>query len=147
MDNVTAERILEVDSRQKPTARRRAAKLRQDPRLTFILAHQTILRWQLAAQRLQRPVRIPSEGTALRIEAELGLGQLQAVSERVRPLTRLRDLAVRFEAEELMVRLGELEAQLLRSQQTLAIHSSAPRRTARELAETLMAKARSLSRR
>jgi hypothetical protein len=145
-DKVTVPKVIRIGTKPRPSPRQKA-RARQDPRLIFILAHQTILRWELAARRLEQPIRTSAHAAALRMEVELGLRQLRTVSDRLRPFSRSRNLAVRFESEEVMARLDVVAAQLVRLQQEPTTHDPSSRlRAAKEIAERLLAKARSLAR-
>lgn len=123
-----------------PTA---GGKVLKDPKLMFILAGQSILRWQIAAERLQLPARNPTEYASMRIEIELGLAQLVSVADRVRPLAKSRNMAVRFEAEEVMARLDALTARMQDALDAAAPEVPAPVRTALEIRDMLMAKLQS----
>jgi len=146
-DTVTGHNVITIGSKPRPSQKRSAPKARRDPRLIFILAHQTILRWEFAVRRLEPPERSSTDTAAVRMEVELGLGQLHTVSERLLPFSRSRNLAVRFESEEVMVRLDAVEAQLVRVQQGVTSHDpSPPLQTAKGIGERLLARARGLSR-
>jgi hypothetical protein len=144
---VTGHNVITIGSKPRLPLRRHTQKSRQDPRLIFILAHQTILRWEFAVRRLEPLGRSPTERAAVRMEVELGLCQLHTVSERLRPFSRSRKLAVRFESEEVMVRLNEVEARLVGVQREVTSRDrSFPLRTAKDIGEQLLAKARGLAR-
>ena len=143
---VTRSNVIKSGPKPRPSKRRKA-RVREDPRLIFILAHQTILRWELTARRLEQPIRTNADAAVLRMEVELGLGQLRMVGDRLRSFSRSRDLAVRFESEEVMARLDVVAAQLVRRQQEPTSHDPSSRlRAAKQIAERLLAKARNLGR-
>lgn len=146
-DKAAGHNVITIGSTPRPSPKRHIPKTGRDPRLIFILAHQTILRWEFAVRRLGPPGRSPTERTAMRVEVELGLGQLRTVSERLRPFSRSRNLEIRFESEEVMVRLNDVEAHLVRLRHELASHDpSSPFQTAKDIGERLLTKARSLGR-
>jgi GGDEF domain-containing protein len=104
-----------------------------------MLARQTITRWQFAAGQLRARSSAPAAQTR-RIEIELGLGQLQAVAERLRPLLKSRDMARRFESEELLVQIDGLSADLVALQAENPAPAEVPRpRTAAEIEERFRA--------
>lgn len=113
---------------------------RSDPKLALLLARQTIARWQFAAPQLRaRAVSAASEESNL-IEINLGLAQLQAMADRLRPLLKSRDMARRFESEELLVQLDALSTELLarRALQPNPLGAPPPR-SAAEVEERLRA--------
>ena len=58
---------------------KRLNKGRRDPELVFILARQSVLRWEFAAPRMRRPNK-PSEAKAFNLEISLALEQLAAAT-------------------------------------------------------------------
>lgn len=140
-------KVVRIAAKPRPSEKRRRPKVKEDPRLLFILAHQTILRWEFALRCMEPLKRSPTGRAAVQMEVELGLVQLRTVGERVRPFTRSRSLEVRFESEEVMVRLGDVEARLVGGQHELVnLDPSSPLRTARDIGERFLAKARGLVR-
>ncbi len=105
---------------------------RADPELALLLARQTITRWQFAVTQLRTHRKTPASEEADAIEINLGLAQLQAMGERLRPLLRSRDMARRFESEELMVRVDALSTELLarRAHQPNPLEAPPPRSAA-----------------
>ncbi len=76
-----------------------------DVGLAFMLARQGMTRLRFNADRLHLDSRGARDSALLLMEAQLGLQQTRALTERLQPFTRSRDLAVRFEAQELLVAL------------------------------------------
>lgn len=71
-----------------------------------MLARQGTTRLNADAARLHQHARLSGgDPELLLLEARLGQQQTRALAERLRPLTRSRDMAVRFEAQELLVAL------------------------------------------
>lgn len=133
-----------VKSSPKPLSPSRARSGRSsapDTRLVFLLAQQTIQRWQFLVEgHSATPGReIDPEKQA---EIKLGITQLDTMLARIRPLTRSRKLATRFEAEELLrlstQTLGQLEG--LRSSD--AVGFNPPRQSAVDVQTRLTAKLR-----
>jgi len=85
------------------------AQALKDPLLLFILARQGILRCQGAVRRLRSCGGQPAEKASLRIEIRL---QSLAVNESLHPLAHSQQLDLRFEAEELLVQLAVVTAEL-----------------------------------
>jgi hypothetical protein len=83
-----------------------------ETRLVFLLAQQTIQQWQFLTEHE------PGHGASVpRADIDRGLAQLTALVTRIRPLARSRNLATRFEAEELLQMLTKaaLELEAMRS--------------------------------
>jgi hypothetical protein len=114
--------------------------------LVFILARQSVLRWEFAASRMRRPTS-PSESTALDLEIALGVDQLRAVRAQLQPLTRSRNLAVRFEAEEELLRVNSVAQMVEERQQQNLEPAPSSGRTALEVQKLLVMKLKARLRR
>ena len=125
---------------------KRRNKGRRDPELVFILARQSVLRWEFAASRMRRPTN-PSESTALDLEIALGVDQLRAVRAQLQPLTRSRNLAVRFEAEEELLRVNSVAQMVEERQQQNLEPAPSSGRTALEVQKLLVMKLKAKLRR
>ncbi len=90
------------------------APVGKEAELTFMLARPALTRWQFETERLRQ---LASNWSAAKrrlalLESELGLAQVKALSDRIEPLTKSHDLAVRFEAQETLVALDSVGGQL-----------------------------------
>jgi hypothetical protein len=111
-----------------------------------MLARQSVLRWEFAVSRMRRPNR-PSEATAFDLEISVALEQLRAVVEQLQPLTRSRNMAVRFEAEEELLRVRTLAQKLEETQQACFETARCSGRTALEVQKALLMKLKAKLRR
>lgn len=115
--------------------------LRREAELAFMLARQTIARWRFDTQRLEQQLAgspLPKDLALMLMEAERGLAQVQALVGRVQLFVRSRDLAIRFEAQEILVTVAELETRLAGIQRRSQQH----RRSPAEVKAALLARVR-----
>ena len=118
----------------------RSHKDRKDPQLVFILARQSLLRWEFAAATMApHPDRATTEEAKLLTEIELGLEQLRSVHRQILPLARSHALAIRFEAEEVMARVEALAEKMERQQRQCVDAAQRPDRTTRAVRNRLLA--------
>ncbi len=92
----------------------RHAPAGNEAELTFMLARPALTRWQFETERLRQ---LANNWSAAKrrlalLESELGLAQVKALSDRIEPLTKSQDIAVRFEAQETLVALDSVGGQL-----------------------------------
>jgi hypothetical protein len=125
------------NSRRKPPA-----SARPETKLTFILARNAVAQWRFDSERLRRLARARSprdRGMAL-MESELGLSQIRSLASRIQRFARSRDMAVRFEAQEMLVALDAVEHRIDRIWDQL--RTERPRRSADEIRAALLARVR-----
>lgn len=103
--------------------------LRSEAELALMLARQTIARWRFDTRRLEQHFAgnpLPKDRALILMEAELGLTQVRTLVDRVQLFVRSRDLAIRFEAQEMLVTLGGLETRLADIQRCSQPHRRFP---------------------
>jgi hypothetical protein len=112
---------------------------RADVGLAFMLARQGMTRLRFDADRLQQFSRgkLPHDPAMILMEAELGQHRTRALTERLRPFTRSRDLSVRFEAQELLVALDRVNEVM---DKTVRLLRPTPRRHPAQVEADLRAK-------
>jgi hypothetical protein len=79
-----------------------------DPKLAFMLAQQSISLWRLDAERLGDAVDMGSEDPAITMEATAALQRVGALRDRIGPFANYIDIAIRFEAQEVLAALEQL---------------------------------------
>ncbi len=79
-----------------------------DPGLAFMLAQQAISRWQLDVERLGEAADAGEDTEAIVTEAAGAIQQIVALADRVTPFANFIDIAVRFEAQEILAGLESL---------------------------------------
>jgi hypothetical protein len=97
--------LFETLRERPPPERKDTAMPEAEPRMALMLAQQAVTRWQF---ELQQPEPIPAA------ERELALQRIAALRERVLPFRHFVDMAIRFEAEEILVALADLDAAYVR---------------------------------
>jgi hypothetical protein len=91
-----------------------------EPRLAFMFAQQSITRWRQQADRLGDLVDMGAEGAELGEEAVVGRQQVGVWRERIAPFANYIDIAVRFEAQEVLAAIEDVDrafARILRRAQ------------------------------
>lgn len=104
-----------------------------DANLTLMLAQQAIARWQFDLERFGEAAA--SDNDLVVSESDLSIQQIRALRDRIAPFRHYVDMALRFEAEEVLVALTGLEASFAR-----VVHRRQPNppwRNAAEVAEDL----------
>ncbi|MEQ1770603.1 MAG: hypothetical protein ABL879_12260 [Devosia sp.] len=96
------------NSTDEPAPRRARSTVNSgETRLVFLLAQQTIQQWQFLTGGGEQGTS-PVTGS----DIERGRSQVSALVNRLQPLTRSRNLATRFEAEELLQMLTKTDLAL-----------------------------------
>ncbi|HQZ13478.1 MAG TPA: hypothetical protein PK286_11405 [Devosia sp.] len=90
-----------------------------DPGLAFMLAQQMTTQLQEDAQRLHLTAEAGLDPEPIISESELSLHQISGLKERIAPFGNYVDLAIRFEAEEVIAALDAVELRLERLLQRL----------------------------
>lgn len=95
-----------------PAKLKRAASGEADPGLAFMLAQQAATQWQLDAERLEEAADRTADTAATITEADALVPQIAALEERIRPFANYLDLAIRFEAQEILAALEAVRTRL-----------------------------------
>jgi hypothetical protein len=85
-----------------------------DPGLAFMLAQQKTTQLQFDADRLDATAEAGLETDPVVAEAELCVRQIGALQERIAPLANYVDIAVRFEAQEILAALEAVNTRMER---------------------------------
>ena len=85
-----------------------------DPGLAFMLAQQKTTQLQLDADRLDATADAGLEIEPIIAEAELSMQQIGALKERIAPLANYVDIAIRFEAQEILAALDVVDKRMER---------------------------------
>jgi len=104
-----------------------------DANLTLMLAQQATTRWQFDLERFGEAAA--SDNDLVLSESDLSIQQIRALRDRIAPLRHYVDMALRFEAEEVLLALEGLEASFAR-----VVHRRQPNppwRNAAEVAQGL----------
>lgn len=125
-------------SKPRQKAKRKFAHEAPDPALAFMLAQQAMNRWHVEADRFAAAADSARDKEGVAQEVQLAMRQIQALAERIEPFATHREMAVKFEAEEVLAALGALEARMARVLHSL--NFAVPWRNAAQLAEALRAK-------
>lgn len=83
-----------------------------DPALAFMLAHQAMTRWQYDVGRLAGLADTGVSTDEIVTAAEAAQQQILALQERIRPFANYVEMAVRFEAQEVVAGLDRLHAEM-----------------------------------
>jgi hypothetical protein len=79
-----------------------------------MLAQQAMTRWQQDVERLGDAADAGEDTDAIVTEAEGAIQQIAALSERVEPFANYVDIAIRFEAQEILAALEALRTHFSR---------------------------------
>lgn len=85
-----------------------------DPKLAFMLAEQSVTRWRHDADRLAETLDMGISTEALEAEAVGTRPQIATLRERIEPFCNYIDIAVRFEAQELLAAIDVLDGRFER---------------------------------
>jgi hypothetical protein len=124
--------------RREPEVPAAAPEQRQsgDTSLVFMLAQQAMTRWQFETALLENA--LPQEAAATAEAAEATAAQIAALAERVEPYVDFVDMAVRFEAQEILAAIVALQERLSRI--VRIAKPDVPFRDAAELVDALLAR-------
>ncbi len=101
--------VLQTPAWLKSNAIARAIPVTQeDPRLVFMFAQQSVTVWRRDAVRLGEAVDSGMEAGPVLTEAAAALQQVGALRHRIAPFANFINIAVRFEAQEILVALAQL---------------------------------------
>jgi hypothetical protein len=127
--------VLQTPTWLKSNAIRRAIPvLDTDPRLAFMFAQQSITSWRLEAEQLGDLVDVGVEGEEICAPARLLRQQIGTWRERIAPFANFIDIATRYEAQEVLAALDDVDrdfARILRRMQPAPWRD--PKRLAAEL--------------
>jgi hypothetical protein len=104
-----------------------------EPALAMMLAQQAVTRWLFDLERFAEAS--DADHDLVVRDSELAIQQIRALGERITPFRNFVDMAVRFEAEEVLVTLQGLEKSFARIVHRL--QPDAPWRDAAQVAEQL----------
>ena len=128
----------------QPRKRKDAARTEVDPQLAFMLARHGMTRWQFDAERFiavaEGRTGSHRDRMLVLLEAELGMQQIKALESRIESFVKAKDLAVRFEAQEVMAALETVHNRMVRAVQRL--QPNAHRRDASQIFASLQARLR-----
>lgn len=122
-------------SKPRQKARRKFTHDAPDPALAFMLAQQAMNRWQVEADRFAAAADSARDKEDVAHEVQLAMQQIRALAERIEPFVSHREMAVKFEAEEVLVALDVLQARMARVLHSL--NFAVPWRNAAQLADAL----------
>jgi hypothetical protein len=83
-----------------------------EPTLALMLAQQAVTRWQFDLERFAEAS--DADNDLVVRDSELSIQQIRALRERITPFRNYVEMAVRFEAEEVLVTLEGLEKSFAR---------------------------------
>lgn len=109
-----------------------------DPGLAFMLAQQRTTQLQFDADRLDATADAGLDTRPLVAEAELSIQQIGTLRERIAPFANYVDMAIRFEAQEVLVALDAVHERMERVVRRL--HPDLPWRDPAELVEQMRAR-------
>jgi hypothetical protein len=102
-------RVLQTPAWLKSNAIARAIPVTQeDPRLVFMFAQQSVTGWRRDAVRLGEAADSGAEAEPVLSEATALLQRIGAQRDRIAPFANYINIAVRFEAQEILAALAQL---------------------------------------
>lgn len=107
------------------------------PDLAFMLARQATNRMRLDLRRLADAPTTSRDPGFAQYEAEIAIGQIDALAERIRPFAAFSDQAIRFEAQEILAALDSIRHDMIAIADQL---EPARGKTASEVAARLMSR-------
>jgi hypothetical protein len=85
-----------------------------DPSLAFMLAQQKTTQLQIDADRMETTAEAGLDTGPIVSEAELSLQQIGALRDRIEPFANYVDMAIRFEAQEVLAALDRIDIRMER---------------------------------